>query len=146
MSKDRNALQQIGKALQGLADASHNHIPGIDHDFSFHFNIALATDNQYFISSMMAIRSQFSIGTSVTHNLTVRRTKERQQAIHGEHEAIYAAIAQGDADGARNAMRSHIENARRRLFEGNLEQTCADTAAGPGAPESPAVPPRSTET
>ena len=146
MSKDRNALQQIGKALQGLADASHNHIPGIEHDFSFHFNIALATENQYFISSMMAIRSQFSIGTSVTHNLTVRRTKERQQAIHGEHEAIYAAIAQGDADGARNAMRSHIENARRRLFEGNLEQTCADTAAGPGAPESPAVPPRSTET
>jgi len=70
----------------------------------------------------MAIRSQFSIGASVTHNLTVHRTKERQQAIHGEHEAIYAAIARGDAAAAREAMRSHIENARRRLFEGNLDQ------------------------
>jgi len=70
----------------------------------------------------MAIRSQFSIGASVTHHLTVHRTKERQQAIHGEHEAIYAAIARGDAAAAREAMRSHIENARRRLFEGNLDQ------------------------
>jgi DNA-binding FadR family transcriptional regulator len=119
LSKDKNALHQIEKSLQGLGDAINNRVPGVEYDFSFHFNIALATENQYFISSLMAIRSQFSIGTSVTHNLTVRRTKARQQAIHGEHEAIYAAIARGDADGARNAMRSHIENARRRLFEGD---------------------------
>jgi GntR family transcriptional regulator, transcriptional repressor for pyruvate dehydrogenase complex len=122
LSKDKNALHQIEKALLALGHAIYNRVPGVEHDFSFHFNIALATENQYFISSLMAIRAQFSIGTSVTHNLTVHRTKERKQAIHGEHEAIYAAIARGDAVAAREAMRSHIENARRRLFEGNLEQ------------------------
>ena len=122
LSNDKNALHQIEKSLLGLGNAIYNRVPGVEHDFSFHFNIALATENQYFISSLMAIRSQFSIGTSVTHNLTVHRTKERQQAIQGEHESIYAAIARGDAPGAREAMRSHIENARRRLFEGNLDQ------------------------
>ena len=122
MSKDKNALHQIEKSLIGLGTAIHNRVPGVEYDFSFHFNIALATENQYFISSLMAIRAQFSVGTSVTHNLTVHRTKERQQAIHGEHEAIYAAIARGDAPAAREAMRTHIENARRRLFEGNLDQ------------------------
>jgi DNA-binding FadR family transcriptional regulator len=122
MSKDKNALHQIEKSLHALGNAIFNRVPGVEHDFSFHFNIALATENQYFISSLMAIRSQFSIGTSVTHNLTVHRTKERQQAIQGEHESIYAAIARGDAAGARESMRSHIENARRRLFEGNLDQ------------------------
>jgi DNA-binding FadR family transcriptional regulator len=123
MSKDKSALHQIEKSLKGLGDAISHRVPGVEYDFSFHFNIALATGNQYFISSLMAIRSQFSIGTSVTHNLTVRRSKERQQAIHGEHEAIYAAIAKGEPEEARKAMRTHIENARRRLFEGNLEQT-----------------------
>ena len=34
--------------------------------------------------------------------------------VHGEHESIYDAIAAGDADAARAAMRTHLANSRER--------------------------------
>jgi DNA-binding GntR family transcriptional regulator len=38
--------------------------------------------------------------------------------VQDEHAQVYAAIKEGDAEKARQAMRHHIENACTRLFEG----------------------------
>ncbi|MEC8041718.1 MAG: FCD domain-containing protein [Pseudomonadota bacterium] len=45
-------------------------------------------------------------------------SQERMQLVQAEHYAIYDAMERMDADGARRAMRLHIDNARRRVFEG----------------------------
>src|SRR3712207_7062722 len=42
----------------------------------------------------------------------------RLRWMKAEHGAVYEAIEAGDQDGARRAMRRHIENAHRRVFEG----------------------------
>ncbi len=47
---------------------------------------------------------------------TVREALERLQLVQAEHAAVYQAIRDGDARGAREAMRRHIENARQRMF------------------------------
>jgi GntR family transcriptional repressor for pyruvate dehydrogenase complex len=40
----------------------------------------------------------------------------RTQDAIGEHRAIYELIQQQDAEGARRAMRSHVEKARIRML------------------------------
>ncbi|WP_164076733.1 FCD domain-containing protein, partial [Stenotrophomonas maltophilia] len=40
--------------------------------------------------------------------------------VFGEHSDIYEAVRDQDAEGARLAMRRHLEGSRDRLFEGRL--------------------------
>jgi GntR family transcriptional regulator, transcriptional repressor for pyruvate dehydrogenase complex len=55
---------------------------------------------------------------NLTRNLSMLRTDARLRLVQDEHTAILAAIEARDAAAARRAMESHIENARRRMFEG----------------------------
>ncbi len=130
LSKDKNALHKIERSLLGLSEAIKNKVPGVEQDFAYHLNIALATENHYFVSALMIIRAQFTFGISLTHNLMLQRYKERLLAVHEEHEVIYDAIARGEAAAAREAMRAHIENSRHRIFEGVLEEDGASEEDG----------------
>jgi DNA-binding FadR family transcriptional regulator len=40
------------------------------------------------------------------------------QRVHGEHESIFDAIRNRDAEAARAAMRTHLSNSRERLRKG----------------------------
>jgi DNA-binding FadR family transcriptional regulator len=119
---NRNAtfLDKIDRALAGLDEAAVRNTSGVDADFEFHVSVAQASGNPYFVSSLAAIRDQFIFGISVTHNLSLRRTKKRLSLVQAEHQAIRETIARSDPDQARLVMREHLENARRRLFEGDL--------------------------
>ena len=44
-----------------------------------------------------------------------RDRAEYVRTVNREHQDIYGAIARGDADGARAAMRPHLANRRERL-------------------------------
>jgi DNA-binding FadR family transcriptional regulator len=55
---------------------------------------------------------------NVTRNLSLRRPVSQLRAVQQEHERIVDAIARQDADAAHEAMRTHILNARGRMFEG----------------------------
>ena len=44
---------------------------------------------------------------------------QRLELVQAEHYAILGAIERRDSVAARQAMREHIENARKRVFEGN---------------------------
>ena len=46
------------------------------------------------------------------------RTLERMQSVQDEHEAVYYAIQDKDPVRAQEKMRTHINNARLRVFEG----------------------------
>jgi GntR family transcriptional regulator, transcriptional repressor for pyruvate dehydrogenase complex len=55
---------------------------------------------------------------NLTRNLSMLRTDARLRLVQDEHSAILAAIESRDAAAARASMQVHIENARRRMFEG----------------------------
>jgi DNA-binding FadR family transcriptional regulator len=130
INRDNAFLEKINRALSGLDDAALNNISGVDADFDFHMNIAQASGNPYFVSSLAAIRDQFIFGISVTHNLSLRRTKKRLSLVGAEHQAIGEAIARSDPEQARLAMRQHLEHARRRLFEGDLVESYSEERPG----------------
>jgi DNA-binding FadR family transcriptional regulator len=61
------------------------------------------------------------LGTTIIPRTRINalRTLDRSGAylsrVNREHEEIYAAIARGDAESARAAMRIHLTNSRERL-------------------------------
>ena len=78
------------------------------------------------------------IGRTNLGNMPVTRVNTPQQApegrfqylqrVNGEHESIYVAIGNRDAEAARAAMRTHLSNSRERLRKqaaGGLEASAA---------------------
>lgn len=91
---------------------------GVDTDEAFHAAICEASDNQYFSAARMSMKTNIITGLNLTRNLSLTKPHERMQLVQAEHYAIFEALERMDADGARRAMRLHIDNARRRVFEG----------------------------
>jgi GntR family transcriptional repressor for pyruvate dehydrogenase complex len=114
----RQALEQMGRAVDTQED-------GVDADFSFHQEIAQATNNRYFIElfaylGMMAIpRSR--IGMYKSDN---GARKSYLKKVDLEHQAIFQAIADKNPEAARAAMHRHLNNSRDRL------QRASETASG----------------
>ena len=61
---------------------------------------------------------RLAFGMNLTRNLSLRNAA-RLRLVQDEHVAILAAIEARDPRRARAAMERHIENARRRMFEGS---------------------------
>lgn len=115
----RASADDVAAMREALADFAADAEAGRDGvaaDVRFHLAIARATRNRYFESVLR------NLGTA-----TLPRTRldlARIAADYGpdylartnrEHEAILEAIARGDADAARAAMRMHLSNSRERL-------------------------------
>jgi len=124
-------IGRIDRALAALDEASLHNTSGVDADFELHMIIAQGSGNPYFVSALAAIRDQFLFSASVTHNLSLRRTRKRLLVVQAEHQAIREAIVRSDSERARGAMRQHLENARRRLFEGDLVENYRDERCSP---------------
>jgi len=117
-NRDEAAVGRLKVALDALHTASNQQRLGTDEDFGFHLAVADASGNHFFTSTLSAIREQIASGIAVNRNLTLIQSRERNLTVQNEHQVVYAAIAAGDDEAARRAMREHIENARRRVFEG----------------------------
>ncbi len=91
---------------------------GVEEDIRFHAAIAAATRNQYFVSVQDSLHPHMAQGMTVIRNLSLLRPLARMQLVQREHLAVVEAIEAKDEAGARSAMRSHIVNARQRMFEG----------------------------
>lgn len=91
---------------------------GVEEDIRLHAAIAAATHNQYYVSVQAGLRAHIARGMTVMRNLSLLRPAARLRLVQEEHRAIIAAIEDRDAAGARTAMRTHVLNARQRMFEG----------------------------
>jgi DNA-binding FadR family transcriptional regulator len=111
-------LAEIRAAFDALEAATRNHQHGVDADERFHLAIAKATHNTYHVSVQSSLQPHIVFGMSLTRNLSMLRTAERLRVVQDEHRAILEAIAARDANAARTAMHAHLDNARRRMFEG----------------------------
>jgi DNA-binding FadR family transcriptional regulator len=115
---DAASLRRIEEALIALDRTLEDNILGLEEDIAFHRVIAEATGNRFFAETLSALRSQIAVGIRLNRNLSLIQPRKRIVAGQEEHRQVFKAIAARDEVGARQAMRRHIENARKRVFEG----------------------------
>jgi len=118
----RSTLDAVSAAIEAGQDA-------VGPDFQFHLEIARATQNPHFAELMS------SLGTSIIPRARLDDAKPDAQEkpprsaaqldylrrINNEHENIFDAITQQDADAARAAMRTHLANSRERRRRSHAE-------------------------
>lgn len=112
-------LAEMGTCLQIMRDATERRSHREDADFDFHLSITTAANNQYFETSMRALREHIAVGMKF-HGLSLQTVHGGLDHVLDEHASIFAAIANGEPERAREAMRGHVTGSRDRLFEGRL--------------------------
>ena len=90
-------------------------------DREFHVAIAAATQNQLFVHAMEVFSEQTLKGMQLARSLSLRRSAERLRLVQHEHNRIFEAIKAEDPMLARDAMRTHIDNARIRVLTDSTE-------------------------
>lgn len=116
------AQRRTPEALAEIARA-FDHIENLDTtnaetearaDFEFHLAIAKATRNPHFPSFLEAVMGEINFDLVLKHSLSGRSYSAYLKKINKEHAAILAAITQGDAKAARQALAAHLEESLNR--------------------------------
>ena len=94
-------------------------------DFDFHLAIARATRNPHFPSFLEAVIGEINFDLLLKHRQPVRASRSYLKKINKEHAMILAAITQGDAKAARNALVAHLEESLNR-YRSLLEEPASD--------------------
>jgi GntR family transcriptional regulator, transcriptional repressor for pyruvate dehydrogenase complex len=90
----------------------------VEGDLSFHLAVARASQNVFFVTALDMIIEQMRVGMNLALNLSLERERIWRELVQIEHKEILTAIEKGSSVDASEAMRFHLGNARRRLFEG----------------------------
>lgn len=112
-------VELIGIAIKELDECIEQNKLGVDADEKLHDAICRAADNNYFVAARNSMKANILSGMNVTRNLSMTKARSRLELVQQEHYEIFDAIKAHDGPGASAAMRAHIENARRRVFDGN---------------------------
>ncbi len=86
-------------------------------DFDLHLAIAAATNNPMFSTFLEAFGPAAIPQSKIVDTEAQPKLIAYRRFIHDEHEQIVRAITMGDADGARNAMRNHLQGGQLRYRE-----------------------------
>lgn len=109
-------LAAMAAALQTFQASIHADSDAVPSDFQFHMEVARATGNRHFADLMTYLGTMIIPRTRVnTPQAAPEGRLSYLQRVHSEHESIYNAIRNQDADAARAAMRTHLSNSRERL-------------------------------
>ena len=109
-------LQGMREVLDALRQSESHGGDAVASDFQFHLCIAEATGNTYFSDIMNHLGTSLIPRTRVNSaSIADDDQKHYLERVNLEHEDIYDAIARGDSDAARAAMRLHLTNSRERL-------------------------------
>jgi len=112
-------LEQIQKALKVLDDCIESNELGTDADEVLHKTICAASHNHYFTSTLNLMKPNILTGINLTRNLSLLKPQDRLDLVQQEHYLIVEAIERQDPEAARDSMRTHLDNARLRVFEGS---------------------------
>ncbi len=104
-------LDALGEAMALQRAAARD---GAAEDLAFHFAVARAAHNDYFLRVLELI-SAFLATAMKPSPEREGDFLARKQAVEAEHAAVVEAIRAGDADAARTAMRAHLALAWRRI-------------------------------
>jgi DNA-binding FadR family transcriptional regulator len=115
---DASSLARIETAFRDLEAIIKTRAVGVDEDFAFHAAVAAAARNHFFTATLAMLDNHIRFGMSLTRKLSLRQPVKRLLLVQEEHHRVLEAIALRDAATAARAMAEHIDNARRRMFEG----------------------------
>lgn len=115
---DAEGLARIESAFGALEAIIQTRDVGVDEDFAFHAAVAAAAGNHFFTATLAMLDSHVRFGMSLTRQLSLRQPVKCLLLVQEEHRRVLEAIAARDAATAARAMASHIDSARRRMFEG----------------------------
>ena len=113
------AIEQAAKALRGALGKS---VAAKEADYAFHRAIAVASGNGLLLETLDQLAERLKDGMNVTLSLTREASRPRQERVLDEHDRIVHAIRMSDADSAAIAMKYHIDQARNRLLDGQLDR------------------------
>ncbi len=112
-------LQRIVEAAEAMDRAIAAGESAVDFDIAFHRAIAQATGNRHFLGLFNYLGEVLVPRARVpTHQYDATTLRDYLQRISDEHHQIVAAIAAGDTDAARAALRMHLGGSRDRLAQG----------------------------
>lgn len=110
------SLTAMASALAAFKAAIHANSDAVPSDFQFHVEVARATGNRHFADLLTFL------GTMIIPRTRLKTAGDKPEGrlaylekVHQEHESIFRAIAEYDAEAARAAMRTHLVNSRERL-------------------------------
>lgn len=84
-------------------------------DFDFHLSIAQATNNPQFAHFLKALGTDIFLDLKLKHaSANAQSAQARVKSVGGEHAAILSAISTGNVEGARQAVRTHLEEGLER--------------------------------
>lgn len=114
--RSEEGLAAMGAALAAFEAAIHADSDAVPSDFQFHMEVARATGNRHFADLMTYL------GTMIIPRTRLKTAGDAPEGrlaylerVHHEHESIYRAVRDRDAEAARAAMRTHLANSRERL-------------------------------
>ncbi len=118
LAAGRRTAQNLGDmrtALDAFTAAVGKGRDAVGPDFQFHLEVCRATQNSHF-AELMASLGTMIIPRSRLETWTAMSEERREylRRVNGEHESIFDAIANQDAEAARAAMRTHLANSRER--------------------------------
>lgn len=110
-------LQRLAATVDAFERAVEAGAPTHVHDFGFHEAIARATANPRLVQAVQSLEYDVSHAVKVWRHLGRMKPWMRLRDAVDEHRAILECIRSQDGEGARRAMRSHVEKARVRMME-----------------------------
>lgn len=112
LRQDAADLERVTKALDQMRATTEDLAAFARADREFHNGLAIAAGNSLLIDLLTVVRSLLQVYA----NRAVRDTDDARVA-QSEHEAVHAAIIDGDADAAASAMAAHMATAAQRLVD-----------------------------
>lgn len=127
-------LRLIAAALEKLkVFESTDLLATVELDIAFHKTVVAATHNRFVIGTYETWLPQIRFSCSLSANLSQSRPSQRQQQIVHGHDGILRAIEGSDAEAAREAMVSHLQDVRMTVFTGHFVDGKTETRPSPEA-------------
>ena len=115
--RDADDLEALQLAFEALNTAMEGGESGADEDVQFHLAIARASHNPFFVTTIDTTVAPIRQFIELARNVTDKKSLARVRTTQAEHQAIVDAIVRRSPGDAAEAIRIHILNAKRRIFE-----------------------------
>lgn len=108
-------LARLQSAWERFRDAVVSGEGVVEADFDFHMAVADATNSQYYVLTLKALRPHIIFGINLVRTLSGKASGSKNQVLE-EHEQVVRAIRASDPVAARDAMAIHLQAGIKRLF------------------------------
>lgn len=125
---DLQEIEQRFRGLERIYDAADlDREKEVQADVAFHLAIAEASHNLALVHVMRSLLDV--LHNSITFNLDrIRENTRNHEEIRHQHEAMFKAIAAGDAEAARQAAHEHLAFVAKTLSENRIRQAREERA------------------